>query len=79
MQTIQVPVKQRMMYSSTKASFLDCLKEIGIDIQAKKEISEGSEVGENDIYDLVHPQKHVSRAHFVKPKAPTKGGRRLIR
>ncbi|KAL5271042.1 hypothetical protein ACHWQZ_G001631 [Mnemiopsis leidyi] len=74
-----VPVKQRMMYSSTKACFLDSLAKMDIEIAAKQEISEGDEVKENDIYEMIHPQKHASRAHFVKPKAPSRGGRRLIR
>ena len=41
--------------------------------------SEGDEVKEVDIYEMIHPQKHASRAHFIKPKAPSRGGRRLIR
>jgi len=74
-----VPVKQRMMYSSTKSCFLDSLAKMDIEIAAKREISEGEEVKEVDVYEMIHPQKHASRAHFIKPKAPSKGGRRLIR
>jgi len=74
-----VPVKQRMLYSSTKASFMAGILELGIVIAAKREISDGEEVKENDVYDMVHPAKHVSRQNFVKPKAPSKGGRRLLR
>lgn len=74
-----VPVKQRMMYSSTKACFLDSLAKMDIEIAAKREISEGDEVKEVDVYEMIHPQKHASRAHFIKPKAPSRGGRRLIR
>jgi len=74
-----VPVKQRMMYSSTKACFLDSLAKMDIEVAAKQEISEGDEVKEVDIFEMIHPQQHASRAHFIKPKAPSRGGRRLIR
>lgn len=74
-----VPVKQRMMYSSTKACFLDSLAKMDIEIAAKQEISEGDEVKEVDIFEMIHPQQHASRTHFIKPKAPSRGGRRLIR
>lgn len=73
------PVKQRMMYSSTKSNFLSSLEELGVVIAAKTEISGGEELTEAAVYDLIHPQKHASRAHFAKPKAPAKGGRRLIK
>lgn len=74
-----VPVKQRMMYSSTKHNFLESLAQMGTDIAAKTEVSGGDDLKEADIYELVHPPKHVSRQNFIKPKAPSKGGRRLIR
>jgi len=74
-----VPVKQRMMYSSTKASFLGCLEQMGIEIAAKKEISEGNEVSEHEVFEMVHPAEQVSRQKFVKPKGPPRSGRKLIR
>jgi len=73
------PVKQRMMYSSTKSNFLSSLEELGVVIAAKTEISGGEELTEATVYDLIHPQQHASRQHFAKPKAPAKGGRRLIK
>lgn len=75
-----ISVKERMLYSSTKAPFLDTLNSLGLDIVKKMEIDEPSEVSEENLIDELHPKKMLHKAKFAKPAPPkTRGPRRLIK
>lgn len=75
-----ISVKERMLYSSTKAPFLDTLNTLGLDIVKKMEIDEPSEVSEENLIDELHPKKMLHKAKFAKPAPPkTRGPRRLIK
>lgn len=77
------PVKERMMYSSCKAPFIDTLTSgtTGIDIVKKLEINEESELSEENIMDELYPKKMLHRTQFAKPAPPSKnrGPKRLIK
>ncbi|XP_065674520.1 twinfilin-1 isoform X2 [Hydra vulgaris] len=72
-------VKERMLYSSCKATLLSgCEDILKMEIGKKLEISEGSELTEDFLQEELHPQKNVHKQKFAKPKPPAaKGGRRI--
>lgn len=73
-------VKERMMYSSSKAPFLDTIKSCGIDIDKKLEIDDAAELLEDSLIDELHPKKMLHKTQFAKPAPPkTRGPRRLIK
>lgn len=73
-------VKERMMYSSCKAPFLDVLKSLGMEIAKKLEISEGSEITDEFLRDELHPKQILHRPQFAKPKGPpNRGAKRLTK
>lgn len=76
-----IPVKERMLYSSCKSRFLSSLEQqLQLDIAKKVEISEGSELTEEYLLDELHPKKNIARQAFAKPKGPSnRGPRRMIR
>lgn len=71
--TVSAPIKLRMLFSSSKATVAALMTSIGKDIDAKLEVSAGSEVVKEDIHTTLHPVK-VERKRIVKPRPP--GGRR---
>ncbi|CRK88175.1 CLUMA_CG001960, isoform A [Clunio marinus] len=74
-------VKERMLYSSSKAPFLETLQGLGIDITKRLEIDDASEVSEENLIDEIHPKKMLHKTQFAKPAPPSKnrGPRRLIK
>jgi len=73
------PVKQRMLYSSSKANVADVLESKKIKIDKKLEINSPSEVSEEIIFRELHPEEEVKKQAFARPSRPGRGGRRLIR
>ncbi|XP_075148744.1 twinfilin actin binding protein [Haematobia irritans] len=73
-------VRERMMYSSCKAPFLDTLQSLGITVAKKLEIDSGSELTEEFLQEELHPKKMLHRPAFAKPKGPpNRGARRLTK
>lgn len=73
-------VKERMMYSSCKAPFLDAIHLMGIDFSKKLEVDDPSEISEDNLLDELHPKKLLHKTQFAKPAPPTnRGPRRLIK
>jgi twinfilin-like protein len=75
-----ISVKERMMYSSCKAPFLDTITNgtNGIDIAKKLEIDDASELSEENLLEELHPKKILYKPQFAKPAPPTKRGQRRI-
>jgi len=67
------PIKERMLYSSCKASLIAGLESAGIPVVKAMEIDNASELSEKNIYEEVHPTRNVARQAFARPKGP--GGR----
>ncbi|XP_037949752.1 twinfilin [Teleopsis dalmanni] len=73
-------VRERMMYSSCKAPFLDHLNSLGVDVVKRLEIDSGTELTEDFLQDELHPKKILHRPAFAKPKGPpNRGAKRLTR
>lgn len=73
-------VKERMMYSSCKAPFLDTIHSLGLEIVKKLEIDNGNELTEDFLQDELHPKKILHRPQFAKPKGPpNRGAKRLLK
>lgn len=74
-------VKEKMMYSSCKAQFLDKIQtSFGISLTKKLEIDDPTEVSEENLLEELYPKKMLHRAQFAKPAPPSKRGpRRLIK
>lgn len=73
-------VKERMLYSSCKATLLSgCEDVLNMEIGKKMEISEGSELTAEFLQDELHPKKNLHRPKFSKPKPPARGAKRLIK
>lgn len=72
-------VKERMMYSSSKAPFLDTINSLGIDITKRLEVDDASELSEENLIDELHPKKMLHKQQFAKPAPPSRGPRRLIK
>lgn len=74
-------VRERMMYSSSKAPFLDTLQGLGIEITKKLEVDDAAELSEDNLVEELHPKKMLHKQQFAKPAPPSKnrGPRRLIK
>ena len=72
-------VKERMMYSSSKAPFLDAIASLGLEITKRLEIDDASELSEENLIDEIHPKKMLHKQHFAKPAPPSRKPRRLIK
>jgi len=77
--TKSAPVRQRMLYSSSKANIENILTSLGGKCDIKLEVNSGSEVSSEGIHNQLHPPKEEKKEAFAKPKGPTRGGKRLIR
>lgn len=75
------PIKERMLYSSSKNPVIDLLENsINIEITKKLEIGEGAELTEEYLLDEIHPKRNLHRPKFAKPKGPAnRGAKRLTR
>lgn len=74
-------VKERMMYSSSKAPFLETIHSLGLEVTKKLEIDDAAELSEENLIDEIHPKKMLHKTQFAKPAPPSKnrGPRRLIK
>ena len=74
-------VKERMLYSSCKASLLSGVEEVlNMEIAKRLELSEGDEINAETLQDDLHPQVDVVKQKFAKPKRPgCRGAKRLIK
>jgi twinfilin-like protein len=77
--TKSAPVKQRMLYSSSKANVSNMLAASGGSIGTKFEINAGDDVTEENIHETLHPKKAEEKKAFSKPSRPGKGGARLTK
>eukprot|EP01099_Mayorella_cantabrigiensis_P002571 TRINITY_DN2122_c0_g1_i1.p1 TRINITY_DN2122_c0_g1~~TRINITY_DN2122_c0_g1_i1.p1 ORF type:complete len:368 (-),score=114.75 TRINITY_DN2122_c0_g1_i1:155-1201(-) len=73
------PVKQRMLYSSSKANVADVLESKQITVAKKLEINSPSEISEEILFRELHPEEEVKKQAFARPSRPGKGARRLVR
>lgn len=73
-------IKERMLYSSCKAPFIDTLKQYELEITKAVEIEDGNELNEEFLMDAIHPKTVAYRQMFAKPKGPSnRGPKRLTR
>lgn len=73
------PVKERMVYSSTKSELLAYLKrDVGLEMAKTFEVSERNEMSESSVMDELHPKKAVDGLKFEKPKGPQSRGPRRV-
>jgi twinfilin-like protein len=77
--TTACPIKQRMLYSSSKARVVQLLEGVGGTIAKSFEFNEPSDVEQDDIDNALHPPKAEAAKQFAKPARPGRGARKLIR
>jgi len=77
--TKSAPVRQRMLYSSSKAHVSELLTNAGASIDARLEINAPDDIVEEEIFSQIHPQVAEKEKAFSKPTRAGKGGRKLIR
>jgi len=73
------PVKLKMLYSTVKAVAIGSAESLGLTIAKKIEITEGSEVTEDLLNELIHPPSEDKKQTFNKPSRPGKGKPRVVR
>jgi len=73
---IAAPVKQRMLYSTSKANVVSVAESRGLTIAAKIEVNSAEEFCAAELIPVLHPQKAAAKTTFSKPKP--KGQRKLI-
>lgn len=75
-------VKERMMYSSCKAYFIETIQsgKMGLDITKKLEVDDMEELNEENLLEELHPKKLLHKTQFAKPAPPkARGPRRIIK
>jgi len=77
--TKSAPVKQRMLYSSSKANVGEIVSSVGGKVDARIEINSPVDLSEEEILNTLHPQKEEKKQSFSKPSRPGAGQRKLIR
>jgi len=70
------PVKQRMLYASSKANALAIPTTSGFEIACKLDIASAQDFGVSDYSVLIHPPVEEEKKTFKKPAAPR--GRRMV-
>uniref|UniRef100_A0A0K8SKP2 ADF-H domain-containing protein n=2 Tax=Lygus hesperus TaxID=30085 RepID=A0A0K8SKP2_LYGHE len=78
------PIKERMLYSSSKAPLIETVESIlGAKIDKKMEVDSGKEVTEECLIDTLHPPPLDVAAgqtkKFDKPKGPARGAKRMTK
>ncbi|XP_076037800.1 twinfilin actin binding protein isoform X2 [Oratosquilla oratoria] len=75
------PIKERMLYSSSKNPITYLIENtVNVGITKKLEISEGAELTEEFLLDEIHPKRNLHRPKFAKPKGPAnRGAKRLTK
>ncbi len=77
--TTACPIKQRMLYSSSKARAVQLLEAAGGTVAKSFEFNEPSDVAQDDIDNALHPPKAEAPKQYTKPARPGRGDRKLIR
>ncbi len=77
--TTACPIKQRMLYSSSKARAVQLLEAAGGKVAKSFEFNEPGDVTQDDIDNALHPPKVEAAKQFSKPARPGRGDRKLIR
>lgn len=73
-------IKERMLYSSCKAPFIDTIEEnLAMEIIKKIEVDAADEITKDFVYDEVHPKKNIVKQQFAKPRGPAGRAPRNIR
>jgi len=67
-------VKEKMLYSSCKASVISVAESLGLAIDKNSEASEPNEVTEAYVYEELHPKKPDEKKTFKKPQKPGRPG-----
>ncbi|BET02496.1 Twinfilin-1 [Nesidiocoris tenuis] len=79
------PIKERMLYSSSKGPLIETVESIlGAKIDKKMEVDSGKEVTEECLIDALHPApldaaSGVAAKKFDKPKGPARGAKRMTK
>jgi len=74
--TISAPVKQRMLYSTSKANVMGVVESRGLSIAARIEVNSADEFSAAEVLPILHPAKAEGKKTFAKAKPP--GQRKLI-
>lgn len=70
------PVKQRMLYASSKANAIGIPANNGFEVACKLDVASGQDFAEEEYSVLVHPPQEEEKKGFRKPAAPR--GRRMV-
>ena len=76
--TKSAPVRQRMLYSSSKAHMLDTAAKAGLEVVSNFEVNNGGEFTEELVSDQLHPKPVEEKKAFARPKAAGRGPRKLV-
>jgi len=75
-----VPIKERMLYSSCKNNVVQIAEEdCGLPLDKKLEMSDASELTREFIFEELHPTAVEEKKAFAKPSPKGRGPRRLVR
>lgn len=77
--TTACPIKERMLYSSSKARVVQLLEAAGGKVEKAFEFNEPADVVPADIDDALHPPAAEAQEVYKKPARPGRGARSLIR
>lgn len=77
--TKSAPVKQRMLYSSSKSHISFIAQQAGVNDFVKIEVNKGEELSEQALNLLLHPPVAEEKTTFSKPTKPGRGPPRLNR
>eukprot|EP01096_Ripella_sp_DP13-Kostka_P018225 TRINITY_DN9786_c0_g1_i1.p1 TRINITY_DN9786_c0_g1~~TRINITY_DN9786_c0_g1_i1.p1 ORF type:complete len:343 (-),score=156.66 TRINITY_DN9786_c0_g1_i1:72-1073(-) len=72
-------VRNRMLYSTVKATACEAAAHLGVEITKKIEVSEPSEVTENSLSEEIHPPEVEQNKGFQRPSRPGRGRARVTR
>lgn len=75
--TKSAPVRQRMLYSASKAHVQDLGVKAGLELVGKFEINNGGEFTETMVSNELHPKPVEEKKAFARPKAAGRGPRKL--
>jgi len=67
-------VKERMLFSSCKASVISVAESLGLTIDKNSEVSDSAELTEAFVYEELHPKKPDEKKTFKKPMKPGRPG-----
>jgi len=70
------PVKQRMLYASSKANAIAIPASRGFEVACKLEVASSKDFGVDDYSVVIHPPVEEEKKTFKKPAAPR--GRRMV-